>query len=241
MIKKIKLSVTTCYLIPVDNKYLLVDTGYNNDKNRFYKQLEKLRITTKDISYILLTHTHDDHVGLVNEIVLQNTSCKVIMHENAIEKLNTGKNDLSKSSYINKRIATVIRLIRKFSKGGFPIYSTREKDIIISKESSFKNLGIDIDGKIIYTPGHTDDSISVVLDSGICLCGDAAANMLTILGTKHCVIVIEDLKEYYASWTRMLKENITEIYPAHGNTFSVEELHKHLNKQKIQNMRVIKR
>jgi glyoxylase-like metal-dependent hydrolase (beta-lactamase superfamily II) len=64
--------------------------------------------------------------------------------------------------------------------------------------------------------------------------------MLTLLGTKHCVIVIEDLKQYYASWVQMLEENITDIYPAHGHAFKVKKIRKHLNKQTIHNLRAIK-
>jgi glyoxylase-like metal-dependent hydrolase (beta-lactamase superfamily II) len=35
-------------------------------------------------------------------------------------------------------------------------------------------IGINMPGKIIYTPGHTDDSIGLLLDNGICFVGDAA-------------------------------------------------------------------
>ena len=37
-------------------------------------------------------------------------------------------------------------------------------------EKFLKDLGID--GKIIYTPVHSEDSISIILDEGIALVGD---------------------------------------------------------------------
>lgn len=241
MIKKIKLSLTTCYLVPVSDKYLLVDTGYAREKNKFYKQLKKYGLTIEDLSYVFITHYHDDHVGLVNEIIRNNPDCKIIMHRNAPRKLAIGKNDMTKSSYINKPVAAVVGLFTNLSKEGFPAYEVREKDIIISKkETSFQELGIDIAGRIIYTPGHTDDSISMILDNGICICGDAAANMLSVLGTKNCVVIVEDLKKYYATWENLLTENITKIYPGHGKPFGIEKLRKNLNKHAKDHMRKIK-
>ena len=238
-IKKINLSMTTCYLLPVHDKYMLIDTGYERDIKKFYRELKRHGLDIGDIAYLLLTHYHDDHVGLVQEVVSKNQSCRVIMHKNSPARLKTGDNDLSKSSYINKRIAIVVGLAKKLAKSGFPPYIVREKDIIIPEDISFSDLGIDIDGRIVYTPGHTDDSISAILDNGVCFCGDAAANMLSFLKTKHCVIVVEDLNEYYASWEKLMKDGITMLYPGHGKEFNVIELQQCINKQSIEKMKAV--
>jgi len=241
MIKIITLSITTCYLVPIGSKYILIDTGYERDKKRFYKQLRKHGVAIKDISYIFITHAHDDHVGLLSEIIRNNQECKVILHKNAKQKLASGKNDMTKSSYINRRVAAVVGLLGNFSKGGFHPYKVQEKDIIITQEvTSFYEVGIDSPGRIIYTPGHTEDSISMILDNGICFCGDAAANMLSLLGTKNCIIVMEDLKKYYATWEKLLEEKITQIYPGHGKPFRIEKLRKKVNKNSKDYMRKVK-
>ena len=39
-IVKLSLNETICYLIPVENKYLLIDTGYEKHKSLFYKRLK---------------------------------------------------------------------------------------------------------------------------------------------------------------------------------------------------------
>ncbi|WP_273327685.1 MBL fold metallo-hydrolase [Vallitalea guaymasensis] len=235
-----KLSATMCYLIPVKNKYLLIDTGYEKDKALFYGNLSNLNISIKDIDYVLLTHHHDDHAGLINEIKTCNKSCKIIMHEKCVALVAKGKNDMpSGCGYINRRVNMTIKIFKKLNKEwdfAFPAYRVDNNDIIINEDTTLREIGIDIPGKIIYTPGHTVDSISLLLDDGICIVGDAAANMMNFMGTRYCVIFITDLKQYYQSWEKLIKENVKTIYPAHGEIFGIEKLKKNIYKNKKEHM-----
>lgn len=239
-IKKLKLSVTMCYLIPIKNKYLLIDTGYEKDKSLFYKRLSNLNISINDIAYVLLTHHHDDHAGLLNEIKSRNKSCRIIMHEKCADLLEKGKNDLPPGcGYINSRVNMAIKIFRKLNKDWdftFPPYRIADNDIIIREETTLSKIGIDIPGKLLYTPGHTADSISLLLDNGMCFVGDAAANMLNFLGTRYCVIFITDLKQYYQSWEKLIKEKVKMIYPAHGKQFGIEKLQYNIYRNKRENM-----
>lgn len=65
----LKLSATNCYLLKIENGYLLVDTGYESDLTVFEQELHKNSINIKDINYLFLTHHHNDHSGLVNFLV----------------------------------------------------------------------------------------------------------------------------------------------------------------------------
>ncbi len=238
-IVKLSLNETICYLVPVENKYLLIDTGYEKHKKLFHKRLKTLNISIDDIAYVLLTHHHDDHSGLLNEIKAYNPSCRIIMHTKAIPHLQRGKDDLSKSKYINSKVDRMIKIVKRFNKEwdfAFPPYKVHDNDIVINEETELKAIGINIPGKIIYTPGHSDDSISLLLDDGICFVGDAAANMLQFLGTRYCVIVIDDLKQYYHNWERLIKENVKTIYPAHGKPFGIEKLKNNLKKNREKQM-----
>lgn len=243
-IVKLKLDVTECYLIPVENKYLLVDTGYEKHKNLFHRRLKSLNISPDEIAYVLLTHHHDDHSGLLHEMKTCNPSCRIIMHAKAVPHLQSGKNDLTHSKYINSKVETIIRTVKKFNKEwnyAFPPYLVQDNDIVIEKETALKEIGINIPGKIIYVPGHTDDSIALLLDNGICFAGDAAANMLRFMGTRYCVIVIDDLKQYYSNWERLIRENTGLIYPAHGKPFKIEKLSNNLYKNREEQMQIIER
>ncbi|MGE7760977.1 MBL fold metallo-hydrolase [Peribacillus sp. NPDC097895] len=58
------------YLVKQDESLTLVDAGMNDDIcwNALQETLKKNGYTLKDITEILLTHHHGDHVGLVNRI-----------------------------------------------------------------------------------------------------------------------------------------------------------------------------
>ena len=67
-IKTISLKFTSCFLVPVGSKYLLIDTGYEYEWHDFMDGLGKNNVHIDDIKYLLLTHHHDDHSGLLNNI-----------------------------------------------------------------------------------------------------------------------------------------------------------------------------
>lgn len=85
-----------------------------------------------------------------------------------------------------------------------------------------KNIGID--GKILYTPGHSRDSISVILSDGSAFVGDVAMNFLRLTGIGHRPIYVEDIDTVYESWQRLIEQGAEVIYPSHGNPFSARNL-----------------
>jgi len=99
-----------------------------------------------------------------------------------------------------------------------------------------RNIGIDLDGKIISTPGHTRDSISLVFGDGDAIAGDAAADFLRWAGTKHCVISMNDLDAYYESWRKLAASGARTIFPAHGRPFPVARLHEDIGRQRKEHM-----
>lgn len=90
---------------------------------------------------------------------------------------------------------------------------TRENTKIIDgnlSRSLLKSIGID--GEIIATKGHSDDSVSLILDTGIAFTGN---------------LPLYELRDAYGnddipkSWKMLLEKGITEIYPAHGQDYSL--------------------
>jgi hydroxyacylglutathione hydrolase len=68
----------------------------------------------------------------------------------------------------------------------------------------------------------------LLLEDGSCFVGDAAANLPQIAGAKYCVILVEDIEEYYKSWGKLISAGARRIYPAHGEPFAVEKLSRHM-------------
>jgi glyoxylase-like metal-dependent hydrolase (beta-lactamase superfamily II) len=245
----IKLSVTNCFLLKTGERYVLIDTGYEEDWELFRAEIKKTSVELSQISHIILTHHHDDHCGLLHDILRENASIRVVMSRLCKELIAKGENDQTHGGgLLNKRVAWLIRrkqsylsviLKKKIDKEKnlkFTSYIVRDCDILIDGDTRLRDIGIPLDGKIIATPGHTVDSISILFDDGDCLPGDAAASMLGFAGTKNCVIFICNMDEYYKSWRKIIAEGAKRIYPAHGKPFPVEKLKTNLGKNKARNL-----
>jgi glyoxylase-like metal-dependent hydrolase (beta-lactamase superfamily II) len=240
----LQLSVINCFLLKADNGYVLIDTGYVYEWELFCKRLKEAGVGLSEISHIILTHAHDDHAGLLNRILEENPEIPIVMSYRAKDPLLHGRNDHTfGGGYINRRVnllASLKKMLDKRWTHTFPSYRSRENDILITRQTELGEVGIGLPGRIIETPGHSIDSISILRDNGDCFAGDGAANFLEFAGTKHCIIYIEDLDEYYASWRKLISAGARRIMPAHGKPFVVEELQRDLGKNKKKNMVTIK-
>jgi len=232
-------SITNCFLLKSGDKYVLIDTVYEHEWDSFYRELEEVGVNISDISYIILTHHHDDHVGLLNKLTTKNPEIKVVMSKLAKDLILEGENNREHDGgFVNKWVRLIKVINNKFDKNWnelkFTPYQVRENDILIYEDTELKEIGIDIEGKIIKTAGHTKDSISVILDNGYAFVGDAAANMpiFQLVGANYFVLVLEDVQEYYNSWEKIISTDTQYILPSHGNSFPVDKLEKNLWKNK---------
>ena len=245
----LKLSVTNCFLVKAGDHYVLIDTGYEDDWRLFRTRLNEAGVELSQISHIILTHHHDDHCGLLHNILRENDSIRVVMSRVCKDLILIGENDPTHGGgFLNRRIALLLQLRRLYlsllfkkviEKGKiftFPPYQLRNGDIVVAEDTGLREIGIPLDGKIIETPGHTVDSISVLFDDGDCLIGDAASNFLQFLGAKYCVIFITDMSAYYQSWEKVIAAGARRIFPAHGAPFTVDKLKTNLWKNKAENI-----
>ncbi|MDI9590077.1 MAG: hypothetical protein QM302_03430 [Acidobacteriota bacterium] len=83
----------------------------------------------------------------------------------------------------------------------------------------------DLGGKILLTPGHTDDSISLRVGDAV-FCGDAAMNGFPSM--HRITIWIEDVEAYRQSWKLMMSEGIEVLLPGHGAPFRIGDLERNL-------------
>ncbi len=244
-ITALKLGVTNSYLIQTGQKYVLVDTGYEENWERLRKHLKEANVSLSDISHVVLTHHHDDHCGLLNNIVQANEDIRIVMSYRARAFLAKGENDRSHGgAYVNRRVHLILSLLRRLNKSidqrwashPFPPYSSRERDILIQGDTDLATIGVALNGRIIETPGHTTDSISILLEDGTCFVGDAATNLPQVAGTHYCVLQIEDIDEYYQSWRKLISAGARRIFPAHGKPFAASRLEQNIGKIKSGNI-----
>ena len=220
-IQTVKLGVTNCYIIR-DEGTILVDGGMPGEFTKFFERLKTLGIDPKEIKAIVLTHCHWDHIGCAKQIKVM-TGAKVVVQKQEESFLVKGEPKLPPAVTLwGKIFGPVIDGMSK----KIPIEPV-EGDIVIGEEDySLKEFGVN--GKIVFTPGHSPGSVTVVLDSGEAFVGDMAMNGLPLTIGPNLPIFAEDISALKNSWRKLIDMGVTKIYPAHGKPFPIEKLPKRL-------------
>ena len=188
MVIRLRYGNTNTFLVRGDKQGILVDTDYAGTLPAFYKAIKEAGITVNDISYILATHYHPDHIGLVSSLMEQGV--KLILIDSQTPFVHYSDEIFAKEPHFEYKPIDV------------------SSSVVISPAESrafLKDLGIC--GEIICTPSHSDDSISLVLDDGNLFVGDL--NPLYELEL-HRGTRIEE------SWNKLLSFNPKEIYYGHA-------------------------
>lgn len=220
--------IVNSWLYPIQDGFVLIDTGYENGFEHFKKQLSKFNMNIKNIRYIFLTHAHDDHAGFLNQILLESPDTKVIMSDKALEVLYRGQNSFigGCTSHIAIFSCQIMKLLGKGEHLFPPLKQEFEKRCFLISDDNRKEIETELCGKIIDTPGHTSDSISLLLDNGVLFCGDAAMNGLPSI--HNVTIWAEDKSDFVKSWERIISTKPKMIYPGHGKPFKSSKLEKNL-------------
>jgi glyoxylase-like metal-dependent hydrolase (beta-lactamase superfamily II) len=179
---------TNYYLLETKNGKLLVDCGWPGTLPKFMAELKRKGVSIKEIKYVLITHFHPDHAGITQDLKKQ--GIKLVLLESQV---------------------SFIAPFADFFKGkNLPYLEITQNDNLILKfEDSRKFLaGIGLNGEIVSTPGHSDDSITLILDNGFAFVGDLHPWMM----------VPEEDHVTRQSWDKIYQHKITRIFPAHGSS-----------------------
>jgi glyoxylase-like metal-dependent hydrolase (beta-lactamase superfamily II) len=164
----------------------LVDVGWPGTLPKLLANLKRKGIALSDIRYLLVTHYHPDHAGLAQEVKAQGV--KLIVLESQVETIPLLKTHMKPANrYLDIRLDDNLNL--KFAES----------------RSFLARLGLP--GEIISTPGHSEDSVTLILDEGAAFTGDLTAPGLGIA---------EAGAQIEASWARLRSHHATTIYPGHG-------------------------
>jgi glyoxylase-like metal-dependent hydrolase (beta-lactamase superfamily II) len=177
---------TNYWVVSAGRRRLLVDLGYPGTLGKMRQRLKQMDIPLQEIRYALATHYHIDHAGLGQELKL--AGVPLLVMESQLE---------------------AIALMKRFTKPqDHYVEITLEDNLVISFEESRAILaGIGIGGEIVCTPGHSDDSVSLVLDDGSAFTGDLPPEELAYG---------ERLELMKSSWRLLREKGVMRVYPAHG-------------------------
>lgn len=206
-----------CYLIKEDG-LILVDAGMPNQGKNFLKQLKDLSIEPGDISLILLTHGHWDHIASAGELK-KLTGCKVAVNRHEKGWVEQALKPLPPATNLwGNMLGAAMRISLSFV--NFP--GTPVDMVLEDEEYPLEYCGIH--GKVIYTPGHSSGSMSLLLDTGDAFVGDLAMNGLPMRIGPGMPIFAEDVGVLKESWRLLLARGAKRIYPAHGKPFRADQL-----------------
>jgi ribonuclease/clavin/mitogillin len=177
---------TNFWVVSAGTSRLLVDLGWPGTIGTMRANLSRMGIPLDEIRYGLATHYHPDHAGLAQDLKQLGVRLLVI--------------DIQ---------VPAIPLMKQWTKpqDHFTDIGLDGNVTIACAESRALLATIGIAGEIVPTPGHSDDSVSLLLDDGSVFTGDL---------TPPGFATEDDADVVAASWQVLRDRGATRIYPAHG-------------------------
>jgi glyoxylase-like metal-dependent hydrolase (beta-lactamase superfamily II) len=179
---------TNFYVIETKNGKLLVDNGWPGSLPKLLAELKRKGLSLPEIKHVLVTHFHPDHAGLTQE--LKERGCWFVLLEAQVD--------------------FIAPLTAFFKTKTFPYHEIDQKDNILIKfeESRSFLAGLGVAGEIISTPGHSPDSITLILDEGFAFTGDLHPPDR---------VPEDQLELVKKSWDKIHQHKIIRIFPGHGS------------------------
>lgn len=202
-----------CYIIKSGKNQVLVDTSMKFERNAVASSVRHLGI--HKIDAIFLTHSHTDHVANARYFS-DYYHCRVYISPKGIDRVRNGNCIMPKGIRPYSRLICLAE--QKIPFYSFVRFEACQGAEALNGEVVGAYLGEQV--KLLETPGHTDDSISIVLNDDIAIVGDT---MVNVLGNKYPPFA-DDEEAVKTSWSKLLGTKCKLFCPAHGKPFQRDEL-----------------
>lgn len=177
---------TNYWMLGAGPNRLLVDLGWPGTLGTMKAAWQRAGVPAGEVRYGLATHYHMDHAGLAEE--LKREGMRLIVLE--------------------QQVAAIPAMRAHMKPGDHYLEITSDGNLVMAAAESRRLLAeIGLSGEIVPTPGHSDDSVSLLLDDGSVFTGDLPPLRLATEA---------ELPEVTASWDRLRAFGARRIYPAHG-------------------------
>lgn len=183
---------TNFWVVSAGRNRLLVDLGWPGKAAALFANLERMGVPLTEIRYGLATHYHIDHAGAAQDLKRRGVPLLVMAEQVA-----------------------AIPLMKQWTKPAddYTEITTHDNVVVSCAESRVFLAKIGIAGEILHTPGHSDDSVSLVLDVGCAFTGDL---------TMESMVAEEDPALVARSWQLLRDRRVTTIYGGHGSPYCLQ-------------------
>lgn len=206
------------YLVLDDGISILVDTGLAKSRVKLMEKLDDL-LDKRSLSYLILTHSHYDHVENA-AVIKKEYGAKIIIQRNESELIKQGNTPiLNGTNFITSILVAMGRRINRLNN-----YQKVHPDIIVDKEYSLSP-----NCYLIHTPGHTSGSMSLIVDDEVALVGDA---MFGVFRWSVFPPFADNVPLMIRSWAKLLNTGCDIFLPSHGTFNSRKLLEKQYEKYK---------
>lgn len=177
---------TNFWVLSAGRSRLLVDLGWPGLFGALEAELKRKDIGVKEIGHGFATHYHMDHAGAAQD--LKDRGMRLIVTPEQVPHIAAMKQWMKPGDRY-----TEIRL---------------DDNVVVPVADSRAFLkGLGFDGQLVHTPGHSDDSVSLLLDSGEAFTGDL---------THPSLVTGETADLVHASWARLRALGATTVHAGHG-------------------------
>ena len=184
----LKYGNTNTFLLRGSSGSLLIDTDYAGTMPGFYRALKANEIRLSQIRFVMATHYHPDHCGLIGQ--LQAQGVQLLLPDVQAEAVHFPD-------------AIFAREKRDY----VPVDPAKAVMIAVNESRQFlKELGME--GEIIRTASHSADSVALILDDGHCFVGD--------LEPPEYIGGYADNSPLAEDWQRMMRMHPKIIHRAHA-------------------------
>ncbi|HSN95078.1 MAG TPA: MBL fold metallo-hydrolase [Anaerolineaceae bacterium] len=144
---------TNSYLIRTSDGWLMFDCDCAGTFHKLSKALKAEAISLGEVNYLLVSHFHPDHAGLAQNLKEMGVILVVMEEQHAFLHVQ----DAIYAKANDQQFKPILEQDNLY----MPCTQTR----------SFL-AGFGINGEVLYTPGHSDDSVSLIIDGEAVFHGD---------------------------------------------------------------------
>ncbi len=177
---------TNFWVVSAGRSRLLIDLGWPGMFGALTAQLQRADIPLKEVTHGFATHYHMDHAGAAQD--LKDAGMRLVVAAEQVDAIPLMAQHMKPSDRYT------------------PI--TSDGNLVVRCAESRGWLAtLGLHGQLVHTPGHSDDSVSVLLDGGEVFTGDLTWPTFATEETMALVIT---------SWATLHALGATTVYAGHG-------------------------